>query len=70
MSNVTFVAEWMNTVNTVNKYSFRSIRLMQGWRNFLSAHAQIVKKEILSRAQVDVPLSLSHSCVWPHSCAL
>jgi hypothetical protein len=44
-------------------YSFGSNSLMQGWKNFLRAHAQIVYKEIISRAQVDVPLSLSDSCV-------
>jgi len=51
-------------------YSFGSNSLMQGWRNFLRAHTQIVYNEILLRAQIDVPLSLSHSCVWPHSWAL
>ena len=34
-----------------------------GWRKLLRAHAQIVYKEILSRAQIDVPLYLSHFCV-------
>jgi len=34
------------------------------------AHTQTVYKEILSRAQDDVPPSLSHSYVWLHSWAL
>ena len=44
-------------------YNIGANILMQGWRNFVRAHAQIVYKEILSRAQVNVPPSLSHSCV-------